>query len=72
LRIEGLLRESEEIITNVLAPYLTSKNLFRVASAFGTLADAKFLQRVFYDDTLDDDLGKLVDAMDYYTQFHFN
>jgi len=72
LKVEALLKQSEEIITNILAPFLTTKNIYRISSAFGTLADAKFLQRVFYDETLDEDLGKLIEAMDYYTQFHFN
>jgi len=71
-KVEGLLRQSEEIFTNILAPHLTTKNIYRISSAFGALADAKFLQRVFYDESLDEDLGKLIEAMDYYTQFHFN
>jgi len=71
-KIEGLLKQSEEIFTNILTPYLTSKNVYRISSAFGTIADAKFLKRVFFNNDLDDDLGKLVEAMDYYTQFHFN
>jgi len=71
-KVESLLKQSEEIFTNILAPHLTTKNIYRISSAFGALADAKFLQRVFYDETLDEDLGKLIEAMDYYTQFHFN
>jgi len=72
LKVESLLKQSEEIFTNILMPHLTTKNIYRISSAFGTIADAKFLQRVFYDEQLDDDLGKLIEAMDYYTQFHFN
>jgi len=48
VRIEQSLREAEEILTNLLAPFLTSKNLFRISSTFGVLADAKFLSRVFF------------------------
>jgi len=72
LKIEGHLREAEEILTNLLAPHLTPKNLFRISFSFGLLADAKFLNRVFTDATFDEELEKLVDAMEYYTQFHFN
>jgi len=71
VRIEQSLREAEEILTNLLAPFLTSKNLFRISSTFGVLADAKFLSRVFSDQSYDEELEKLVDAMEYYTQFHY-
>jgi len=71
VRVESMLREAEEIITNLLAPHLTAKNLFRISSAFGTLADAKFLSRVFSDESLEEELEKLIDAMEYYTQFHY-
>jgi len=72
LRIEGNLRDAEEVLTNLLAPHLTPKNLFRISFSFGLLADAKFLNRVFTDDAFDEELEKLVDAMEYYTQFHFS
>jgi len=71
VKIEGSLREAEEILTNLLAQYLQPKNLYRLSSSFGVLADAKFLSRVFSDDTFDEELEKLVDAMEYYTQFHY-
>jgi len=71
VRVESMLREAEEIITNLLAPHLTAKNLFRISSAFGTIADSKFLSRVFNDDSLEEELEKLIDAMEYYTQFHY-
>jgi len=70
-RIEASLREAEEILTNLLAPYLQTKNLFLINSSFGVLADAKFLSRVFSDEKYDEELEKLVDAMEYYTQFHY-
>jgi hypothetical protein len=71
VKIETSLRDAEEILTNLLAPFLTSKNLFRLSSSFGILADAKFLSRVFSDTAYDEELEKLVDAMEYYTQFHY-
>jgi len=72
VRVESQLKEAEEILTNLLAPFLKPKNLFRISSAFGTLANAKFLHRVFRDEALTEELEKLVDAMEYYTQFHYN
>jgi len=72
LKIEGHLREAEEVLTDILAPHLTAKNLFRISFSFGLIADAKFLNKIFTDATYDEELEKLVDAMEYYTQFHFN
>jgi len=59
-------------LTNLLAPYLTPKNLFRISSAFGCIADAVFLEKAFNDESLEEELEKLIDAMDYYTQFHYD
>jgi len=70
-KIEDLLKQAEEIITNILVPHLTTKNLFKISSAFGCIADSNFLSKVFEDESLDEELGKLIEAMDYYTQFHF-
>jgi len=72
LRVEAYFKESEEILTNLLTPHLTPKNLFKISSSFGCIADAKFLLKVFEDITLEEELEKLIDAMDYYTQFHYD
>jgi len=71
-RVEGHLKDAEEIITNILAPYLRPKNMFRISAAFGILADAQFLNHVYTDPEMETDLEKLIDAMEYYTQFHYN
>lgn len=71
-RVEGYLKDAEEIITNILAPHLRPKNMFRISAAFGVLADAQFLYRAYTDPELEPDLEKLIDAMEYYTQFHYN
>eukprot|EP01129_Flabellula_baltica_P017588 TRINITY_DN9792_c0_g1_i1.p1 TRINITY_DN9792_c0_g1~~TRINITY_DN9792_c0_g1_i1.p1 ORF type:complete len:320 (-),score=90.58 TRINITY_DN9792_c0_g1_i1:46-1005(-) len=71
VRVEGHLRDAEEIITNILAPFLRPKNMFRISAAFGILADASFLDHVFQDPEIEPDLEKLIDAMEYYTQFHY-
>eukprot|EP01121_Diplochlamys_sp_Union-15-3_P001550 TRINITY_DN1133_c0_g1_i1.p1 TRINITY_DN1133_c0_g1~~TRINITY_DN1133_c0_g1_i1.p1 ORF type:complete len:335 (-),score=73.77 TRINITY_DN1133_c0_g1_i1:34-1038(-) len=46
-RVEGMLKKAETVITNLLAPHLTPKNMFRISSTFGYLANAEFLEKVF-------------------------
>jgi len=71
-KVEELLKKAEEVITNLLAPHLTAKNMLRISSAFGCIANADFLMTVFRNDLLEEDLDKLIDAMEYYTQFHYH
>eukprot|EP01125_Pyxidicula_operculata_P005816 TRINITY_DN2030_c0_g1_i1.p2 TRINITY_DN2030_c0_g1~~TRINITY_DN2030_c0_g1_i1.p2 ORF type:complete len:346 (-),score=105.66 TRINITY_DN2030_c0_g1_i1:2005-2997(-) len=71
-KVEQHLKKAEEVITNLLAPHLTAKNMIRISAAFGCLANEKFLNTVFREPELEMDLDKLVDAMDYYTQFHYH
>ena len=71
-KVESLLKKAEEVITNLLAPHLTPKNMLRISQAFGCIADVKFLMTVFNNDELEEDLDKLIDAMEYYTQFHYH
>jgi len=71
-KVEELLKKAEEVITNLLAPHLTAKNMLRISSAFGCIANADFLMTVFRNDQLEEDLDKLIDAMEYYTQFHYH
>jgi len=71
-KVEELLKKAEEVITNLLAPHLTSKNMLRISSAFGCIANVTFLTTVFQNDQLEEDLDKLIDAMEYYTQFHYH
>eukprot|EP01120_Amphizonella_sp_Union-15-10_P004836 TRINITY_DN1559_c0_g1_i2.p1 TRINITY_DN1559_c0_g1~~TRINITY_DN1559_c0_g1_i2.p1 ORF type:complete len:383 (+),score=98.71 TRINITY_DN1559_c0_g1_i2:76-1224(+) len=70
-RVEGMLHRAETVITNLLAPHLTPKNMFRISSTFGYLGNAEFLEKVFKDQALEEELEKLIDAMEYYTQFHY-
>lgn len=70
-RVEKLLSDGERIITELLQPHLKPKNMFRLASTFGYLGSQKFLEKAFSDEELDEELEKLIDAMEYYTQFHF-
>jgi len=71
-KVEELLKKAEEVITNLLAPHLTAKNMLRISSAFGCIANADFLMTVFRNELLEEDLDKLIDAMEYYTQFHYH
>lgn len=45
--------------------------MMKLASIFQTVANVKFLETVFYNESVSDELEKLIDAMDYYTQFHY-
>jgi len=71
-KVEMLLKKAEEVITTLLAPHLTPKNTLKISQAFGCIADVKFLATVFRNDELEEDLDKLIDAMEYYTQFHYH
>jgi len=71
-KVEELLKKAEEVITNLLAPHLTSKNMLRISGAFGCIANTEFLITVFQNEQLEEDLDKLIDAMEYYTQFHYH
>ncbi|XP_049851169.1 uncharacterized protein LOC126325505 [Schistocerca gregaria] len=63
------LKKVEKIITEILHPFLTPKSMFRLASVFGYITSIEFLKKVFSDEDLDEELDKLIDAMQYYTQF---
>jgi len=71
-KVEELLKKAEEVITNLLAPHLTSKNMLKISSSFGCIAETHFLVTVFQSPPLEPDLDKLIDAMEYYTQFHYH
>jgi len=70
-KVEGFLKTAEKVITDLLGPHIGGKNMMRLASIFATVANVKFLETVFYNESVSDELEKLIDAMDYYTQFHY-
>jgi len=70
-KVETDLKKAEKVITELLAPHMSAKNMMRLASIFSTVANVKFLETVFYNESVEDELEKLIDAMDYYTQFHY-
>jgi len=71
-RVEITVKKAENVITNLLSPHLTNKNMFRLSQVFGYLGNADFLNKVFSDTSLEGELEKLIDAMEYYTQFHYH
>jgi len=71
-KVEELLKKAEEIITNLLAPHLSSKNMLKISETFGVLTNETFLNTVFRNQALEPELDKLIDAMEYYTQFHYH
>jgi len=72
LKVEENLKKSEEVITNLLAPYLSSKNMLKISETFSLLSNEKFLNEVFRNQSIAPELEKLIDAMEYYTQFHYH
>jgi len=70
-KVESFLKTAEKVITDLLGPHIGGKNMMRLASIFATVANVKFLETVFYNESVSDELEKLIDAMDYYTQFHY-
>jgi len=71
-KVEELLKKAEEILTNLLAPHLSAKNMLRISSIFGSIANGEFLYPAFKNPSSEEDLDKLIDAMEYYTQFHYH
>lgn len=69
---EGWFKDAEAIITGLLQAHLSPKNMFRLASTFSFLGSATFLLKAFEDKSVEEDVEKLVDAMDYYTQFNYD
>eukprot|EP01126_Amoeba_proteus_P010581 TRINITY_DN1413_c0_g1_i11.p1 TRINITY_DN1413_c0_g1~~TRINITY_DN1413_c0_g1_i11.p1 ORF type:complete len:186 (+),score=35.69 TRINITY_DN1413_c0_g1_i11:452-1009(+) len=66
------LKQAQTIITELMLPHLQTKNLYRLNSIFDTVGSYEFLERVFFEDKNETDLQKLIDAMDSYTQFHYD
>jgi len=71
-KVERELQEAQRIIVELLSPHITTKNMMKLTSVFSVVGNLKFFETVFYDDSVEDELEKLIDAMDYYTQFHYN
>jgi len=72
LKVEEHIKKSEEIITNLLAPHLSSKNMLKISETFSLLSNETFLNEVFRNQSIENEMEKLIDAMEYYTQFHYH
>ena len=46
-KVEASIKKSEHILTGLLSPHLTNKNMFRLTQTFGYLGNAEFLNKVF-------------------------
>jgi hypothetical protein len=66
------LTEARTILQNLMTPHLQTKNVYRLTSIFDTVASYDFLEAVFFEDKNESNLQKLIDAMDAYTQFHYD
>jgi len=71
-KVERLLREVEKITSNMLKPHLQPKSLNRLKVVFDYLASTTFLTKVWNTPNIYDDLFQLVNAMNRYTQFHYD
>jgi len=71
-KVERLLREVEKITSNMLKPHLQPKSLNRLKVVFDYLASTAFLTKVWNTPNIYDDLFQLVNAMNRYTQFHYD
>jgi len=71
-KVERELQEAQKIIVELLAPHITTKSMMKLTSVFSAVGNVKFFETVFYDDSVEDELEKLIDSMDYYTQFHYH
>jgi len=71
-KVERLLREVEKITSNILKPHLQPKSLNRIKVVFDYLASTDFLMKVWNTPNIYDDLFQLVNAMNRYTQFHYD
>eukprot|EP01126_Amoeba_proteus_P004835 TRINITY_DN11600_c0_g1_i2.p1 TRINITY_DN11600_c0_g1~~TRINITY_DN11600_c0_g1_i2.p1 ORF type:complete len:274 (+),score=46.89 TRINITY_DN11600_c0_g1_i2:147-968(+) len=71
-KVASNLKQAQSIITDLMLPWIQTKNVYRLNSIFDTVGSYEFLERVFFDDKNEDDLQKLIDAMDTYTQFHYD
>jgi len=71
LKVETLMQEAQKILENILANHMGGKNMLRLAAIFQVVGDAKFMEVIMYKESVEPELEKLIDAIDFYTQFHW-
>eukprot|EP01130_Rhizamoeba_saxonica_P005782 TRINITY_DN228_c0_g1_i1.p1 TRINITY_DN228_c0_g1~~TRINITY_DN228_c0_g1_i1.p1 ORF type:complete len:327 (-),score=62.74 TRINITY_DN228_c0_g1_i1:132-1064(-) len=70
-KVELMMRTAQDQLTTLLESQLKAKNVMLIASTFALLADAEFLHRTIMDDSLTLEMERLVEAMEFYTYFHY-
>lgn len=71
-QVHDYLMTVERILHDMLEPHLKPNSLKRLGRIFGLLGSEEFLRRAWADDDLEEERDLLTDAMNRYTQFHFN
>jgi len=71
-QVHDFLLQVEKIITDMLLPHLKAKSIKRIGRTFGLLGSEDFLKKAWSDPDLEEERDLLTDAMNRYTQFHFN
>jgi len=56
-KAEVFFKNAEKVITGLLQPHVSAKNMFRLAATFSHLGSASFLDKAFADQTMEDELG---------------
>jgi Domain of unknown function (DUF758) len=69
--VEKEFRRAADTLAEIMGPHMKPKNLARIASIVDCVGNADVLFRAFQNDTVEDDVQRLVDASVSYTQFHF-
>jgi len=65
------VRKAKDEMCFKLQPYLTPKNIENLRFLADTLSNAKFLESVYTDPDLPEELDEIDDVITSYTQFHF-
>jgi len=71
IKVEQLVRIAKDEMCIKLQPYLTPKNIENLRFLADTLSNAKFLETVYTDPDLPEELDEIDDVITSYTQFHF-
>jgi hypothetical protein len=71
VKVEQLVSRARDAMCVKLQPYLTPKNIENLRFLSDTLSNAKFLESVYTDPDLPEELDEIDDMITAYTQFHF-
>lgn len=65
------IADAAGILTKLVTPHLTQKNVMRIQQTVDYFANVDRLYTIFTDPALDEDLLELITASEHYSQFHF-